>query len=90
MVTTANIIPLGGGTSIAAVRNAGRSISGEIDAAASSNARTVVSPYLENALQKNFSGRVPKGQQQMEEATKNISSVSQAGTEVKKLVTNNE
>ena len=42
MVTTANIIPIGGGTSVAALKNAGRQISNSIDSAANQNAQTVV------------------------------------------------
>lgn len=61
MVSTANIVPLpGGATSVAALRNTARSISGEIDQAAANNARTVVAPSIENFFQGNFSGQVGK------------------------------
>lgn len=51
-LAAAPIIPLpGGATSIAALRNTGKNITSDIDNAVSDNARTVVTPAIQNAWQ---------------------------------------
>lgn len=57
MIATAPIIPIGGGVSARSLKEAGKQIGGAIDSAADRNSREVVSPMLENMLQRN-SGRV--------------------------------
>ena len=51
LVTTANIIPLAGGTSIAAIKDTADLVGSEIRSAPNQNARNVVSPWLENRIQ---------------------------------------
>lgn len=58
VVTTANIIPIGGGTSLAAIKNTGRKIGDSIERASETNARTVVAPGVENYFQRNFTDQV--------------------------------
>lgn len=57
-VTSADIIPLGSkNVSLAALNNTAKNVRGQIDAAAASNANTVVSPALENWMQRNVTGQ---------------------------------
>jgi|GEM_PF-5642504 len=86
LVTTANIIPIGGGTSIAAMKNAGRQISNSIDSAAARNANTVVSPTIENILQKNFTGKVGEGKKALKASTEKIKTSGDAARELSSLV----
>ncbi len=86
MVMTANIVPIGGGTSLAAIKNAGRSISGAIDTAAATNANTVISPAIENFLQKNITGQEGKGKKAINNAIANIKDDASATAQVRALV----
>lgn len=59
-VSTAEIIPIGGGTSIAALKNTTSKIGNQIERASEENARTVVSPTIENIFQGTFTDQKSK------------------------------
>lgn len=88
-VTSADIIPLGSkSVSLAALNNTAKNVRGQIDAAAASNANTVVSPALENWMQRNVTGQKGRGQQQITAAVDAIKDNSSAKTQITNLVEN--
>lgn len=86
VVTTAEIIPIGGGTSLSAIKKTGNRIRDSIEAASETNANTVVAPGIENYFQRNFTGQVGKGKAQITGATAKIASRNDVNREVGAIV----